>query len=97
MQRIKEAVLAVDPSARVILFGSQARGDAHKESDWDVLVLTNESKPDVRYKTRFYKQMYAVELENDIVISPLIKNKNEWERLKETWLFKEVKEQGQVI
>ena len=32
------------PNERVILFGSQARGDAHEDSDWDLLVLINKDK-----------------------------------------------------
>ena len=36
---IKKAVLKIDKSATVILFGSHARGDAHLESDWDILIL----------------------------------------------------------
>jgi len=32
------------PNEKVILFGSQVRGDTHAESDWDLLVLLNKEK-----------------------------------------------------
>lgn len=37
-----KAVLEVVPDAGVILFGSRARKEAREESDWDILVLTDE-------------------------------------------------------
>jgi len=30
----------------VILFGSQVRGDAREDSDWDILILLNKEKLD---------------------------------------------------
>jgi len=32
------------PDEKLILFGSQARGDARPDSDWDLLVLLNKEK-----------------------------------------------------
>ena len=37
---IKQNVLEVDNTAEVWMYGSRVRGDAHEESDWDVLVLS---------------------------------------------------------
>ncbi|MER3497893.1 MAG: hypothetical protein C4308_04290 [Chitinophagaceae bacterium] len=41
LNEIKKAVLQIDHSADVILFGSWARGDFKDESDWDILILTS--------------------------------------------------------
>ena len=39
IQALGAKVLPKD--AQLILFGSQARDDAHEESDWDLLILLN--------------------------------------------------------
>lgn len=32
---------SIPVGGRIFLFGSQARGDFHAESDWDILILLN--------------------------------------------------------
>ena len=34
----------VPPDGQVWLYGSRARGEAHKNSDWDILILLNKPK-----------------------------------------------------
>ncbi|MDR1742197.1 MAG: nucleotidyltransferase domain-containing protein [Dysgonamonadaceae bacterium] len=41
IQNLKRRIL---PNGRVILFASQARGNACPDSDWDLLVLLNKNK-----------------------------------------------------
>jgi predicted nucleotidyltransferase len=41
IQTLKRQIL---PNEKVILFGSQARGDAREDSDWDLLVLLDKEK-----------------------------------------------------
>jgi len=48
-QQIVDAITAkareiVPPNSEVILFGSQARGDAREDSDWDVLILLDKDR-----------------------------------------------------
>ena len=42
IRRVRGEVIPV--SGKVVLFGSQARGDAHDDSDWDLLILIDKDK-----------------------------------------------------
>ena len=35
---------AIPNGGKAILYGSHARGDAHKDSDWDILILLDKDK-----------------------------------------------------
>jgi predicted nucleotidyltransferase len=41
LQRIKELVCAIEPTAQIFLYGSRARNDARPDSDWDILILVD--------------------------------------------------------
>jgi uncharacterized protein len=41
LQQIKELVCAIEPTAKVFLYGSRARNDARPDSDWDILILVD--------------------------------------------------------
>lgn len=38
LKRVKQAVRELDPEAEIVLYGSRARGEAGRESDWDFLI-----------------------------------------------------------
>ncbi len=77
LERVKEVVLTFDPHAKVILYGSRARGDAAPDSDWDFLILL--SVPlDWKLKSAIRKAVYAVELESDEILSTIIHNEQNW-------------------
>ena len=60
---------------KIILYGSYARGDYNENSDIDIMILTDFTDEEiVEYSERIWDFAYDIELENDVLISPLIKN-----------------------
>ena len=97
LSQIKEAVLAVDANAELILFGSRARGDYKEDSDWDVLMLSD-SKIDLTFKNEVTRRLFSVQLENGATITPVIVNRDNWNtKFKGYPLFREVRKDGIVI
>ncbi len=78
VQMIKMVVDKNAPGSEVYLFGSQARGNAKKLSDWDILILLNISDISFDFETKFMDEFYELELKTGEIFSPLIYSKNEW-------------------
>ncbi len=95
--RIRNEIKRVDPEAKVILFGSRARGDAKKDSDWDLLILINDQN--IREKENLFRdKIYDLELETGEIISMFVYNKKDWNsRHKITPLYKSIKKEGIVL
>ena len=79
IQEIKRRVKAVSPTAEVILYGSYARGDAHKDSDIDILILTDGNHLSFKEEEEFTMPLYLLEVQSGIPISPLVITKHEWD------------------
>lgn len=92
---IKNVVAQVMPTgAQVILFGSQARGDAHENSDWDILILINEERV---YNEDFDRVAFPlIELgwSLGIEVNPLIYTYNDWEKRHFTPFYKNIAQEG---
>lgn len=94
LEKIKEAALKIDPSSEVILFGSRARGDERKDSDWDILILVP-GKADLKTEQRFRHSLFFLELKYGIAISTLVLSKDDWEsKYHVTPLFHNIKKEG---
>jgi uncharacterized protein len=93
--KIKKVIHKEDPLAKIILYGSRARGIYSNESDWDILVLLN--KPHVSFKDEqsIRHKLYDIELETGASISTFVYSFNDWNtRLSVTPLYKNVKREG---
>ena len=77
---INELLILVDQvfgekAKRVILYGSYARGDFNRSSDIDVMILTDLNEDElIEYRDKLWDLAYDIELENNVILSPLVKN-----------------------
>ena len=81
--------------ARIVLYGSQVRGQAGPESDLDLMVLLNDQVSSEI--TRSIRDMlYEVGLENDLVISVIVRGLDTWNSpiWQATALYKEIDREG---
>jgi predicted nucleotidyltransferase len=74
---IKDYINEVDPEAEVILYGSRARGDERKDSDWDILILTG-YPIDLSKERLFRNKIYDLELETGEPFSVFVYSKIDW-------------------
>jgi predicted nucleotidyltransferase len=95
--RIRTEIKRIDPKAKVVLFGSRARGDAKNDSDWDLLILIDSQN--IREKEELFRdKIFDLELEIGEIISMFVYNNKDWtSRHKVTPLYKSIKKEGVVL
>ena len=75
--KVKEAVVKLEPSAEVILYGSRARNDFREYSDWDFLILVD-GPVDTARTDRIRRVLFEIELDTDQIISSIIRSRQDW-------------------
>jgi predicted nucleotidyltransferase len=94
-QKIKNTIIREDADAKVILFGSRARGTETNESDWDILVLLN--KPHISFKDEqnIRHKLFDIELEAGEAISTFVYSLADWNsRFSVTPLYNNIQREG---
>ncbi len=79
VKKISKAIRRIAPSATAILYGSEARGDARKNSDIDVLILLDGDNRDLKREDELAGELYDIELATGVLISPMIMLRKQWE------------------
>ncbi len=95
VHRIAKTIHDNDPLAEAYLFGSRARGDSKSNSDWDILILINESKVTNDIEDKFRNDLYDIELDSGQVISAFVYPKDYWQNtLIYSPMFNSIKKEG---
>ena len=78
IRQIRETVRNAEPRAQIILYGSEARGDARPDSDIDLLILLDESEITPEREMEIIRLLYRVELMTGVIINPMVLPQEKW-------------------
>ena len=84
---------------KIILYGSYARGDFNKNSDIDLMILTDFNNEELKkYRIRVREIACDIEDENDVIISPLLRNIDRYnERIDIIPFYMNVNKEGVIL
>lgn len=95
LSNIREKARQVLPQhSRLVLFGSQARGDAGAESDWDLLVLLDQDKVRPEDFDRYAFPFVDLGWSLGEYFSPKLYTFNDWNARHGTPFYKNVTKDG---
>jgi predicted nucleotidyltransferase len=95
INKIINSILQVVIPDKIILFGSQARGDARSDSDYDILVIKKNIEDELVLERALYRNMISIGVGVDIIV----KTPEGVERAKDRFVsvVKEALQEGIVI
>lgn len=97
LAQVKHMVLEAEPTAQVVLFGSRARGDAHADSDWDIMVIVDSPKVSDQQFEKLNYNIWLKGLEMGQEINPVIYTRERWETKVPSLFLHNVKKEGIVL
>ncbi len=94
-QKIKARIRDKNPNADIVLYGSHARGQSNKDSDWDILILLNQPNVNRLIEKEYRDELFDIELEIGEPISTFVFSKSDWEqKYLMTPLYQNIKKEG---
>ena len=98
VKSLREIIHREAPDAKVILYGSEVRGNTHDGSDIDLLILLNKDRITLEDEEKITFPIYLLELKTGVLISPMIVTRKSWEnRPFKTPFYINVMNEGVII
>ena len=95
LEEIVRRIVAAAKPRKVILFGSRARGQAQRNSDFDLLVIAESAQPRYRRSAPLYGVLSDILLPMDIIVySP--EEVKEWSEVPQAFVTTAIRE-GKVL
>lgn len=93
--RIVDRIVSVGNPAKIVLFGSRARGDARPDSDLDLLIIEESDLPRYKRASRYLRSLIGYFPAKDIVVwTP--DEVREWENVSNAFVTTALRE-GRVL
>lgn len=80
-----------------VLYGSQARGDQHANSDWDILIIVDKDRVSLAENAAITYPLVMLGWEYGVEINPILYTKQEWNTNKYTPFYENVERDGLKI
>ena len=98
LTRIKQTAISTIPKGgRAILYGSRARGDARKDSDWDILIILDKDTLDQSDYDNVSYPFVLLGCDLGQEINPIMYTTKEWESSRITPFYENVTRDGIVL
>lgn len=98
LTRIKQTATSTIPKGgKAILYGSRARGDARKDSDWDILILLDKDTLDQSDYDIVSYPFVLLGCDLGQEINPIMYTTKEWESYRITPFYENVTRDGIVL
>lgn len=98
LRNIKEKIKSINPEARVVLYGSRARGTARENSDWDILILLPHSGVSLQEESLYRDALYPLSLAYETSFSVLALSQERWQKqYAPSPLYKNIQKEGIIL
>jgi predicted nucleotidyltransferase len=97
VRKVKHILDNVAPNARILLYGSRARGDEKSDSDWDLLVILNKEKIEPSDYELISYPIYELGWEIGEQFSVKLYSKAEWKKRSFTPFYKNVEREAVIL